>query len=253
MKKTIISHFYNEEYLLPHWLNHHKKYFDCGILIDYNSTDRSVEIIKEICPDWRVVTSRNSYFEAFAVDSEVSELESEVDGFKICLNTTEFLLGKYDILNYIIEPTQFIIPQYLMVDMPDTEFTEIKEDLIKERHWGQSPFKNGFYRIGRSMHNFNLDYVKYLGGAGRHFNTPQNSHLFKPYTTDFAILYYGYCPLNETTLKRKLSFKSKLNPNSNPGDDLDHKRTREQFIDFNANARPTAENLSDLINHYLNN
>jgi hypothetical protein len=140
-----------------------------------------------------------------------------------------------------------------MVDMPDTEFTEIKENLIKERYWGQSPFKNGFYRFGRSMHNFNIDYINYLSGAGRHFNTPHHPHLFKPYTTDFAILYYGYCPLNKKTLKRKLSIKNKLNPNSNPGDDLDHKRTREQFIDFNKKAQEEAEDLSKVINYYLNN
>ena len=45
--KSIISHFYNEEYLLPWWLNHHKKYFDYGLMIDYNSPDISVEVIKD--------------------------------------------------------------------------------------------------------------------------------------------------------------------------------------------------------------
>ena len=45
---TIISHFYNEEYLLPFWLNHHKKYFTNAIMIDYDSTDNSVDIIKKI-------------------------------------------------------------------------------------------------------------------------------------------------------------------------------------------------------------
>lgn len=252
MQKTIISHFYNEEYLLPHWLKHHKKYFDHGIMIDYNSTDNSVEIIKEICPDWEIVTSKNKYFEGFAIDREVTEIESGIDGFKVCLNITEFLIGKYDTLNCITNPTQYIIPQYLMVDMPDTEFGEIKENLIKERYWGQSPFKNGFYRLGRSMHNFNLDYIQYLDGAGRHFNTPYRPHLFKPYTTEFAILYYGYCPLNETTLKRKLSIKNKLNPNDS-NTNLDHKRSREELIEFNRNAQKTAEDLSDIINNYLNN
>ena len=43
---TVISHFYNEEYLLPWWLAHHTKLFDHGILINKGSTDRSVEICK---------------------------------------------------------------------------------------------------------------------------------------------------------------------------------------------------------------
>ena len=247
---TILSHFYNEEYLLPYWLNHHRKYFDHGIMINYASTDRSTDIIKEICPEWTIVESKNLYFNAPLVDREVTELESTVQGFKICLNTTEFLIGRYRKLDNILEPTQFIIPQYLMVDMPDTEFTEVKEDLIKERVWGQSPFRNGFYRIGRSMHNFNIDYFS-VSGPGRHFNTPQNPHKFKPYTTDFAILYYGYCPLNETTLARKLSVKDKLDPEDKPGDNLDHKRTKEEFIQFNRDAQKSAEDLSSVINDLL--
>ncbi len=55
MYKTIISHFYNEEYLLPWWLEHHKKYFNHGIMINYASTDNSVSIIKQICPDWTAI------------------------------------------------------------------------------------------------------------------------------------------------------------------------------------------------------
>ena len=40
MKSTIIAHFFNEEYLLPWWLNHHKKIFDYGILFDYSSAHK---------------------------------------------------------------------------------------------------------------------------------------------------------------------------------------------------------------------
>jgi hypothetical protein len=61
---TIISHFYNEEYLLPWWLEHHKKIAPFGVMIDYHSTDRSVEIIKSICPHWEIRTTRNESFDA---------------------------------------------------------------------------------------------------------------------------------------------------------------------------------------------
>ena len=81
--KSIISHFYNEEYLLPWWLEHHKKYFDYGLMINYNSTDRSVEIIKDICPDWQIVNSTNEQFDALRVDSEVSYYEEQIPGWKI--------------------------------------------------------------------------------------------------------------------------------------------------------------------------
>lgn len=57
--KTIISHFYNEEYLLPWWLMHHTKIFDHGILINRGSTDRSVEICKLFAPNWEVRDSKS--------------------------------------------------------------------------------------------------------------------------------------------------------------------------------------------------
>ena len=97
--KTVISHFYNEEYMLPWWLSHHRQYFDHGIMINYDSTDRSVEIIKEYCPTWEIVQSRNREFGAKACDAEVNDYERKVQGWKICLNTTEFLVGDYSSLN----------------------------------------------------------------------------------------------------------------------------------------------------------
>ncbi len=41
LKTTLVSHIFNEEYLIPFWLNHHKTMFDQIIIIDYNSTDKS--------------------------------------------------------------------------------------------------------------------------------------------------------------------------------------------------------------------
>lgn len=56
---TLISHIFNEEYLLPFWLEHHSKIFDNGIIIDYYSTDRSIEIINKFCPTWTVIKTKN--------------------------------------------------------------------------------------------------------------------------------------------------------------------------------------------------
>ena len=115
--KTIITHFFNEEYLLPHWLNHHKKYFNHGILIDYDSTDESVNIIKEICPDWQIIKSKNEMFDAKKCDDEVMEIEQNISGFRICLNVTEFLIGNYKIVDEENNFNRyFLIPSYVMVD-----------------------------------------------------------------------------------------------------------------------------------------
>ena len=82
MKKTVTLHFYNEEFLLPWWLKYHKKVFDHGILINYSSTDSSVEICKQICPEWEVIDSANSDFSVEALDTELTKIESTIDGWR---------------------------------------------------------------------------------------------------------------------------------------------------------------------------
>ena len=131
MRKTIITHFFNEEYLLPWWLNHHKQYFDHGILINYASTDRSVEIIKEICPDWTIIDSRNSEFDAKLADDEVSDIESTIPGWKICLNTTEFLVGDYSILD-TVDTKEFIIPCCVLLDTEPTKIPSLDKTLVSQ-------------------------------------------------------------------------------------------------------------------------
>ena len=94
---TIISHFFNEEYLLPFWLEYHSTIFENGVMIDYCSTDNSTKIINKICPNWKIIKTKNiksngsPNFEAKLVDDEVKEIEKTIEGYKICLNTTEFL------------------------------------------------------------------------------------------------------------------------------------------------------------------
>ena len=91
---TVLCHFYNEEYLLPFWLKHHCSIFTHGIMIDYHSTDKSVEIIKELCPTWEIRKTKNEMFDAHLVDKEVMEIEDTLIGFKIALNVTEFIIVK---------------------------------------------------------------------------------------------------------------------------------------------------------------
>lgn len=88
---TIISHFFNEEFLLPFWIRHHRGLADHAILIDYASNDRSRQIIESLAPEWDVVDSANDEFAAELIDQEVMRYEREVDGWKVALNTTEFL------------------------------------------------------------------------------------------------------------------------------------------------------------------
>lgn len=90
-RTTLISHFYNEEYLLPQWLRHHVPLFDHGILINRGSTDRSAAICRELAPHWEVREAGCLEFDAEEADQEVMVIERECTGWKFVLNTTEFL------------------------------------------------------------------------------------------------------------------------------------------------------------------
>jgi hypothetical protein len=92
MKLTLISHFFSEALLLPSWIKHHAEVFDEAILIDHHSTDNSVEIAKSLIPsNWKIITTRLSDFNAQANDHEIEDIEASVSGWKMTLNTTEFL------------------------------------------------------------------------------------------------------------------------------------------------------------------
>ena len=97
---VIISHFWNEEVLLPLWLQHHVALFDHGVLINYASTDRSCDIIRSIAPHWEIRASKNEMFGARACDAEVMAVEEEFECWKMVLNTTEFLLVD-DLRSYV--------------------------------------------------------------------------------------------------------------------------------------------------------
>lgn len=91
---SVVTHFFNEELLLPDWINHHKEIFDHGILINHNSTDNSVDIVKQLLPEgWLLVDTQLPDFDAVANDQEVMYWESTLpkDEWKLALNTTEFV------------------------------------------------------------------------------------------------------------------------------------------------------------------
>ncbi len=199
-RTTVISHFYNEEYLLPFWLKHHASIFDHGIMIDYDSTDNSVKIIKEICPTWTIINSKNKYFDAIECDKEVVDIEKTIAGWKIALNITEFLLG--DIKGLLNKGNIIKIKPLLMCDplhqLPNISYNE---SLIKQRHWGVKYHKE---RGHRYMHNHS--YLRYK--EGRHEIV--NDTLIAVPINQLTIAWYGYSPFNEEIIKRKLQIQNKI-------------------------------------------
>lgn len=205
--KFIISQFYNEEFLLPRWLNHHKQFFDFGIMIDGpTSTDRSREIIKDICPNWVITDYIESKYYTLVSDKQILSYERELDGWRIALNTTEFLVGDVDSLmcdtdyperNNSNDPRQrdYYIPVVQFIDWNPTGTIDPDKPLWKQ-------FKNGVdyrqhfnYRASRSMHNHtHKNYV-----AGR--------HVWEKNTDDVLIFHYSNCISSPEMLKRRLQFQ----------------------------------------------
>jgi len=246
MKKTVVSHFYNEEHLLPWWLDHHKKIFDHGILIDYHSTDRSMEIVREICPDWELRYTRNKYFDSVPIDREVMDIERELDGWHMCLNTTEFLYGNISHLDDRTEPTQYFVGNYVFVDMED----ETKGPLLlshdiplhEQRYWGYDEFKNtGQFkgglmgRMNRSLHNYPVTYK-----AGRHWGGEDYPKSFD----DLVIFYHGWADSGTAGLKRKTQIKSKTNEGGTV-----HHRDEDSFRRAYTELRTLSRDLRESIEH----
>ena len=257
MKKTIISHFYNEEYLLPFWLKHHSKMFDHGILIDYNSTDRSVDIIREICPTWEIIDSRNELFDAVLIDKEVEDIETRVDDWRICLNTTEFLVGDLNLLE-TIEYNEIYIKQIPMIDSDTEEFKELdtSKDLINQRYFGidllnaklhLNRMENDPYlvthRVSRLLSNHPNKYP-----PGRHYTEISMINEKLP----FLILWYGFSPFNDSLINRRLQIQDRM-PESdrNNGIGRQHVTNRETLVStLKEHYQPLTEDLREMLKDY---
>jgi hypothetical protein len=202
MKTTVICHIYNEEYLLPFWLTHHKKFFDHGIIIDYHSTDNSLTIIKKICPEWSIRTSRNKMFCAVEVDNEVMEIESSIDGIKMVLNVTEFIFSINPLSSlfnnknkncYGLEAKTPV--SQLKYDDDPLNLSDLIDGISSVR-WipGQ--------RLG---HRFIHNYPTGQYSVGRHSTSLPFDNL-----PDCALIWLGFYPWNNAMIDRKLQIMSKI-------------------------------------------
>ncbi|EJQ71610.1 MULTISPECIES: glycosyltransferase family 2 protein [Bacillus] len=197
IKTTLSSHFYNEEYLLPWWLMHHTKLFDHGILINRGSTDRSVEICKLFAPHWEIRNSKVVEFDAYLVDQEVMEIEKEVTGWKMVLNTTEFL--------WCFNKEQFFTS---LNSNGGNKFSIRVIKMIDERYHGIliHPSPNLLYPNGRLLHNiFHGDYR--VGRHGSHYP-------YSIYMQPAFVFKFFYSPWNKAMKKRKLQIGPTLSKHS---------------------------------------
>jgi hypothetical protein len=220
--RTVITHFFNEEYLLPWWLKHHVRLFDHGVLIDHGSFDRSAEICREIAPHWRLVRSRLMHFDAFTTDWEVMGFEQELPGWKIALNVTEFLMPSIPLADL---ETQLVAMGRTGCAASGVEFVDIEPDawpshelsLPLQKHFGIDdnavtdpgvraslclnvvPARNRYYHCN-SLGRY---------APGRHSSYHPDSRYR---VVNLVLGHFGFAPWNEETLKRRMQIGGKIGP-----------------------------------------
>ena len=201
IKTTLLTNVFNEEYLLPFWLNHHKNMFDEIIVIDYNSTDTSIEICRRICPDCKIIKTRNEYFDAEEIDREFIDIENTIEGIKIVLNTTEFLFCESSIKDLFIDNTESISYAITAVSPYSKHTYNINNNYDFITYLLKDEVVYHHDRGTRQLHNFpNGNYT-----VGRH----STNNMSVP-TSKAHIIWVGYYPMNDSLLKRKLQIQQNM-------------------------------------------
>lgn len=209
MKFTLICHIYNEQYLLPWFLAHHRRIFDHGVIIDYNSNDKSIEIIKNLCPTWDIIPSEHKVFDHILLDQEVHSIEKLYEGYKLVLNVTEFIVPFTNIKKYLEKNNYNAIRifRYTIADEDLSFVPNYGDDLILTKNWGYDQ-DTGMHGQFRYLHNY--FYGSYT--PGRHdFRGGKIDATVDP--RDFVIYWYGFAPWTDQLIKRKLQIKDKVSEN----------------------------------------
>ena len=214
-KLTVISHIFDEEYLLPFWLEYHSQIFDHGIIIDYCSTDNSLEIIKRFCPTWEIVKTKNlnqdgtPNFQADLIYTEIAEIEKNIEGLRIVLNTSEFLFltkNKDNLINLLSNNTYYFIKSYSVLSNKinyypknTVEFLNNINTILKiDRPSGSQ------YRILHSDKSISY----HIGRYG--VNNTDNKPIVIDNSNNFFILWLKFYPFNDATIRRILHIQQNI-------------------------------------------
>jgi hypothetical protein len=213
-QRIVISHFFNEAYLLPWWLKHHREIFDHGVLIDWHSTDGSADICRQLAPGWEVVRSQHTRFAAILCDFEVMQHEARFpDAWKIALNATEFLVApNLSTMEAAVEQHQNLtairFPGAIMVDADPASPPDPDLPLVAQKHCGiwEDAFDFKANAIpGLTFPTRSRIHHRYPIGAytpGRH-----SSHLPGQIASKRdlgAVWWYGFSPWTDAFKARKL-------------------------------------------------
>ena len=242
---TLISHIRNEALLLPQWIAHHRPMVDAATIIDYASTDESLDIVRTLAPEWRIVRSQNIDFDANDADFEVMQVEWYTPGWKVVLNTTEYMVAPNlrPLLQVAESSNVFGITgeAFLMVDRQQLGLSGLKADrpLLPQLHygWNERPER----RWNRLLHRWRTGAY----AVGRH--SWQRGPTAESVDLLFAKLVYA--PWDDKMLERKLSIGKQVSAHDKViGNGFHHLRTAEDHRrDFAAAAARSVDLREDAL------
>lgn len=238
MNLGILTHVYNEEMLLPHWIEHHLPLVEQMVIIDHHSTDNTVEVIRSLAPEATIVTSRLHEFDASGTDAEVMDVEAShlSTKWKCCLNVTEFLWCK-DLPSILeVQGSEYEaigLRAYMMVD---SELNlPLDEPLWKNR-------TNGYLDNETSLASRRWRYVHRMEhggyGLGRH-NTAHKATR----NVDWNILFAEFSPWPQA-VERKMQVQTKIPAHDRAaGAGVQHQQSLQTLDNFYRSELSKSSNL----------
>ena len=239
-KNILITHFYNEEALLTQWIRHHAPLFHCAVLIDYNSTDKSRDIIRREAPDsWNLVTSQNREFGAMAIDQEVAGYENSFDNnhWRLALTTTEFLVAtglrrkENSIFDDLRDAKAIRIPSLTSVDREEERLArnDISTAILRQQNLVYFQTGESSVLTKEEEHYVNNHYNRFMHCV-RDFTNPYfiGRHEFrhKSVAKNMHIIKYVYGPFPDF-FSRKLQIKTRI-----PESDKQYNFGHQHMIEF---------------------
>ena len=197
---TLISHIYNEEFLLPFFIERHYEKFEQGIILDYGSTDGSLRVLKELAPNWSIVDCSEEAFDALKLDALVHSIEEKISGVCLVLTTTEFFIGDPRFIT-----TGMILPSYSLLrkrDEPEIQTNQKFHEVYKS---GISPFRvvsEGHTERSTRLMGRKIKVSKEKYPIGRHFDVLGH--------TPFLIYRVANCLAADEMIGRRLQIQNKI-------------------------------------------
>lgn len=207
IKTTVFCSFYNEEYLLPFWLKHHVRLFDHGIMIDWDSTDKSVEIIKQLAPHWEIHKSGFKHFHRSEAEACAHLHEKAVgdSSWKFFIGCTDFLFhpnlkGYLSALPSHVDGV-WLSPISPVDNVPNTPLDN-NVPLVLQKTFGHIG-KNEIRPTNKLIHRKKNGEWK---GEGMHASYMKNTFVAE----DIFHMHLKWAPWTPEFIKRKLQVQDKM-------------------------------------------